>query len=288
MADDKKQDKIKSILKDKTKMTYILLIAFFAMIAIYCASKIFGQMISDRRAAKGYEQIAESVVSDMDETTEEARNATEASTEATEETEAAHDFPAPFEDAVVKLVDFDTLWDMNEDVVAWIQIPGTIVDYPVAQGKDNDEYMRTLLNGKYHRFGTLFIDYRNAKDFTNDNTVIYGHHIKAGDMFCCLENYKDQEFYEAHPYGLLYLPDGVYGLEFFSGIVTPSYNYIQFDLGTDEEFTEYIEKIKNTSTFTCDVEVTPEDRIVTLYTCDYDFEDARYYLSAKLVKLSEN
>ena len=100
----------------------------------------------------------------------------------------------------MKSIDFEELWALNEDVVAWLELPGTIINYPVAQGKDNNEYLRTLLDGTHHRFGTLFIDYRNEKDFSDENTIIYGHNIKAGDMFSILKNYREQSYYDAVSY----------------------------------------------------------------------------------------
>lgn len=110
------------------------------------------------------------------------------------------------ETLILQDIDFEALWEINKDVIAWIELPGTIINYPIVQGEDNEQYLRHLLDGSYHRFGTLFIDYRNAPDFTNDNTIVYGHHIKAGDMFCLLEEYREQSYYDEHPYFLLYTP----------------------------------------------------------------------------------
>ena len=187
----------------------------------------------------------------------------------------------------MKSIDFEELWALNEDVVAWLELPGTIINYPVAQGKDNNEYLRTLLDGTHHRFGTLFIDYRNEKDFSDENTIIYGHNIKAGDMFSILKNYREQSYYDEHPYFLLYTPEKTYILEIFAGKVVDANNAIPMTFETKEEYQEYLNHLVEKSTFQSDVTVTSDDRIVTLYTCASDFDDARYVLCGRLTEITD-
>lgn len=165
--------------------------------------------------------------------------------------------------------------------------PGTIINYPVAQGKDNNEFLRTLLDGTHHRFGTLFIDYRNEKDFSDENTIIYGHNIKAGDMFSILKNYREQSYYDEHPYFLLYTPEKTYILEIFAGKVVDANNAIPMTFETKEEYQEYLNHLVEKSTFQSDVTVTSDDRIVTLYTCASDFDDARYVLCGRLTEITD-
>ena len=79
-------------------------------------------------------------------------------------------------------IDFDGLRAINKDIVAWIQIPGIGVDYPVVQGKDNDHYLHYTFDGKANKAGSIFLDYRNRKDFTDSKVILYGHNMKDGSM----------------------------------------------------------------------------------------------------------
>ena len=83
----------------------------------------------------------------------------------------------------VSAIDFSALDFQNPDVVAWIQIPGTQINYPVVQGKDNDYYLHRDLNGQKSTAGTIFLDYADQADFSSLHNVLYGHHMKNGSMF---------------------------------------------------------------------------------------------------------
>ena len=116
-------------------------------------------------------------------------------------------------------VDFAALKEINPDIVAWLTIPGTNIDYPIAQHSDNDYYLHHLFTGEWNSSGCLFMDCRNELDFSDRHTIIYGHHMDNGTMFQNLMGYKSQEFYDQHPVGQLITPDGSYTLEFFAGYV---------------------------------------------------------------------
>ena len=106
-------------------------------------------------------------------------------------------------------IDFDELRAINEDIVAWIQIPGIGVDYPVVQGKDNEPYLHYTFDGKANKAGSIFLDYRNRADFTDSKVILYGHNMKDGGMFSNLKKYQDEEFRKEQGKVLLYLPDKV-------------------------------------------------------------------------------
>lgn len=104
-------------------------------------------------------------------------------------------------------IDFDGLYAINEDIVAWIQIPGIGVDYPVVQGEDNEYYLHYTFERKANIAGSIFLDCRNRADFTDNKVIMYGHHMKDGSMFSNLEKYQDDEFRKGHGKVILYLPD---------------------------------------------------------------------------------
>ena len=107
------------------------------------------------------------------------------------------------------VIDFDGLREVNEDIVAWIQIPGIGVDYPVVQGRDNEHYLHYTFDGKANKAGSIFLDYRNRADFTDRRVILYGHNMKDGSMFSNLKKYQDAGFRKEQGRILLYLPDKV-------------------------------------------------------------------------------
>lgn len=178
---------------------------------------------------------------------------------------------------------FDSLKKLNEDIVAWILAEGRAIDYPIVQGNDNDYYMRRLINHESNKLGTIFMDYRSRPDFSDTNTLIYGHNIKDGSMFALLTEYKDQEYYNSFPDMVLYTPEGDYNIEFFAGIIADgNYEFVRYEFDDDMDFLEYIKSLKEESTFSSDTRVEPGDHIISLLTCSYEYNNARYALFGKL------
>jgi len=188
-------------------------------------------------------------------------------------------------------MDFTNLIKDNADTVAWLTIGDTVINYPVVQGQDNAYYLDHRFDGSYSRAGTVFVDYRNSPGFVDQNTIIYGHHMGNGTMFCTIKDYKKQAYYDQYPTMTLFTPDGDYQVEFFAGIIVPVRQralpcfYMQFE--DDEAFMAYISDAKSRSTFVSDVQVQPGDRIVTLCTCTYEVYNARYVLQGKLTILPQ-
>jgi len=182
------------------------------------------------------------------------------------------------------IMDFMYLRIKNEDIVAWITAPGLPIDLPVVQGKDNSYYLTHLFDHQPNRLGTLFVDVQNAGNFSDKNTVIYGHNMNDGSMFASLANYRKQEFYESFPVMELYTPEGDYKIELFAGYVASGDEpFIRFTFNDETDFLKYIVWLKNRSTFHSSVDVLPEDRIVTLATCTYEYDNARYVVFGKLI-----
>ena len=187
-------------------------------------------------------------------------------------------------DSWVPFVNFEALNALFPGVVGWIRLNGTPIDYLIMQYTDNDFFLTRLPDGTSHRNGSIFLDYRNNSDFSDKSILIYGHETRAGDMFGVLKNYRNQEFYNANPYIYLYTPEKDYIIEVFAGNVVHSVrDHPPLHFNNDEEFLNYISRLKRTSVFTTDVEVSADDRIVSLVTCTYDFDDARLIIVGKLI-----
>ena len=177
-------------------------------------------------------------------------------------------------------VDFEALTQQNPDVVGWLYSADTPINYPVLKGNSNDQYLYTLLNGKYNKAGSLFADYR-MKDTVEEafNYIIYGHNMKNNTMFGTLTEYKKQKYYEAHTELYLLTPDKSYRLRPYSGFITKAGSEIIYKLDHNATTLErYMTMIKERSTFKNDLVYTNGQPVVTLSTCAYDYDDARYVL----------
>lgn len=183
-------------------------------------------------------------------------------------------------------IDFSSLEAINEDVVGWIQADGRGIDYPIVLGEDNEYYLTHLFNHEENRIGSIFMDYRNNSDFLDKSSVIYGHYLKDGAMFSSILKYKKQSHYDTYPAMTLYTPEGDYTIELFAGIVHDgNYEFVQFEFNDSGDFLDYIGQLKAQSTFKSEVMVDADDRIITLSTCSYEFDNARYALYGKLVSM---
>ena len=181
-------------------------------------------------------------------------------------------------------IDLASLQQISADAKAWILSPGTRIDYVIAQAQDNDYYLHRLLDGTEARAGTLFLDYRNQGDFTDWNTIIYGHHMKNGSMFASLMDYQSQSYYEEHPVMYLYLPEHRYRLELIAGYTTGTEDPVYTIPETPEEKQQLAESAMKRSDFQTEAAVDEKDRLVTLSTCSYSYDDARYVVIAKIAE----
>lgn len=133
-------------------------------------------------------------------------------------------------------IDFDGLRAVNGDIVAWIQIPGIGVDYPVVQGEDNEHYLHYTFDGKANKAGSIFLDYRNRAGFTDSKVILYGHNMKDGSMFSNLKKYQDSGFRKEQGRVLIYLPDKVLECEIVECRKVSIRDSI-YDVRQDEEVT---------------------------------------------------
>ena len=178
-------------------------------------------------------------------------------------------------------IDFDALKQENSDIIGWIYCPDTPINYPVVKGKDNNQYLRTDLKGKYLVSGTIFADYRNGNVGEDSNYIVYGHNMKNSTMFGTLVKYKEQSYYDAHPILYFLTPDKNYIIELCAGAVVKRDSDIYKTTLNDNTVADFIAK----STFKSTVTIEKGENIITLSTCSYEFNNARYVLIAKLKKI---
>lgn len=186
------------------------------------------------------------------------------------------------------VVDWKALKKVNPDVQGWLYQKGTVINYPVVQGTDNDTYLHTRFDKQWSGGGTLFVDYRMEKDFRGFNSIIYGHHMKDGSMFRSIRGYtKEEGYYDKHKTLELATPHGNYHLVVFSAFITKATDENTYKMTYDEaEKQAYIDRAWEQSELSItrdSVDVTKDDQLVTLSTCAYDYEEARYIVMCKMV-----
>lgn len=186
------------------------------------------------------------------------------------------------------VVDWKALKKVNPDVQGWLYQKDTVINYPVVQGTDNDTYLHTRFDKQWSGGGTLFVDYRMEKNFKGFNSIIYGHHMKDGSMFRSIRGYtKEDGYYDKHKTLELATPHGNYHLVVFSAFITKATDEDTYKMTYDEaEKQAYIERAWERSELPItrdSVDVTKNDRLVTLSTCAYDYEEARYIVMCKMV-----
>ncbi len=183
-------------------------------------------------------------------------------------------------------VDFDALLEINPDTIAWIRFDEpSIINYPVVKSADNNEYLTKTFAENDNKLGAIFMDMRNSSDFSDRNTIIYGHHLNVSpEMFSRLHLYEDEEFCREHPNFYIYTPDGsvrTYTV-FSAGIVNAAANNYNVEFASDEEFEQYIELCRESSNYQVDVEVNAQSQILSLSTCTGDQRDERFLLQGVL------
>lgn len=253
------------------KPVMIGLIVVLLGVFLFSAWQIIDILTEYRKGEQTYERLEHYI--SMPETTpkETTPNKTDkdAQTPETQPEEVESPFPE---------VDFAALKVINEDVVGWIYIPDTRVNYPIVQGENNDEYLYHLLTGEYNGSGSIFLESKVKRDFTTRNSPIYGHNMKNDTMFADIVDYKSQEFFDAHPTAMLMTPEKNYYVHLFSGYVTDSWGSAWDTSFTDETFASWLKEVKGKSKFTSDVVPTATDKVLTFSTCTYDIEDGRFVL----------
>lgn len=260
----------------KTDIFLSILLVFFGSMVGFSGWKLYSSQQEYKVGKDAYASLASAVVQISSQSQETVSMVSQSSVAAVEE-----DVKAP-----VINIDFDALTAINSHTVGWISSDNGMIDYPVMHGEDNDYYLNHMPDGTPNKNGSIFVDYRNTPGFVDRNTFIYGHNMKNSTMFAELVEYGTEGYYEQHPELLLITPEGNYSLQVFSGYVTAGTSDIyKLTFRDDEDFSEYLERIRALSDFTSDVTVTAEDRIVTLSTCTYDYEDARYVVHCKLVPM---
>lgn len=183
---------------------------------------------------------------------------------------------------------FDELRKVNDDIVGWINMKGTMIQYPIVQSRDNAFYLTRNYLKNDTRAGSIFMDYRNDVLHESPNTVVYGHRMRDGSMFAGLTNYLKRDFFDEHwtfQYDTLYQS---YEAEIFAVYeTTVDFDYIQTDFQDIGEYAHYLQAVRKKSIYQTKTDVSTDDLILTLSTCDHVLapKNGRLVVQAKLKKV---
>ena len=241
---------------------------------VICAGMGIKSYLEEKNAGKDYEKLKTEVM-------------------VTVTPEAKQQEPVEEEKSVLELpVDLEAMMEKYPDVYAWIQIPGTGIDYPIVQRTgDNSYYLNHTVEGKKKIEGAIFTEAYNAKDFSDANTVIYGHNMKNGSMFQQLHRYEDRKFLKENPDVVIYQTDQILHYRIFAAYVYDNRHLMEsFDFSDPDVYAAYIDSImdmKNMSNAIDDsVSVTSEDKMITLSTCNGNDKE-RYLVQAVLLSIEK-
>ena len=165
----------------------------------------------------------------------------------------------PIEAARGRIIDFDALRAQNPEIIAWIYIPKTTVDYAVVQTGNNSFYLNHDAFRRWDSYGAIFMDWAHESDFSLSDTVLYGHHMRNGRKFGLLESYKNQEFRDAHSYIFIYTPEH-----------TRQFAYLSQALSTSTQLEPY---------------EGSDNQVISLVTCDYTPGFSHFIVRAEIYEL---
>lgn len=194
--------------------------------------------------------------------------------------------PVEEEDPVLEelaSIDLSALREVNPDVVGWIRIPDTRIDYPLMQGTDNAYYLKHTWDEKKNSVGSIFLEYLCSPDLTDYNTIIYGHNMNNGSMFAGLRRYTTNTYWEAHPYVYLLTDLGVYRYDIFSAYKA-DVDSVTYDLQFPEEGHKeaFLKNALEKSRIETRIQPDLTDRILTLSTCSGAGYNTRWVVHGRL------
>ncbi len=185
-------------------------------------------------------------------------------------------------------IDFKPLYEQNSDIYAWIKIPNTRIDYPVVQSAEDDSfYLNHNYDKEYTKYGAIYTEMQNSTDFSDPNTVVYGHNMRNGTMFRDLHKFREKDFFDENKYIYIYTPGHILTYEICAAYRYDNRHILNsFNFSDPSVFSEYIEFVKNPKSIILqkrEVQMDTSSRLLTLSTCISN-DNYRYLVQGVLKK----
>lgn len=187
-------------------------------------------------------------------------------------------------------IDFEELKKINDDIYAYIKIPGTVIDYPVVQAtyEDDDFYLNHDLNKKYKFAGSIYSEKKNSRSFNDRNTVLYGHNMLNGTMFQNLHKFRNKEFFDQNEYIYIYTPGHILTYKICAAYKYDNRHLLNtINYSDNTVFEDYLNYVKSPTSMMVnkrEVELNLDSKLITLSTCIGDEKDYRYLVQGVLIK----
>lgn len=278
------------------RILYWVTIGILIAVIVACVGMIAYKFITDAQEQAIYDELLESLPPDerppipTGDTVPPTTSSTETTTAPIDPSLPGPSRPRPFHDESEILFRYRSLYTINNDMVGFIEIPGTSIKYPVVQSPyEANYYLRRNFYKRSATCGAIYV--REACDVNkpSDNVTIYGHKMTNGTMFADLHKYKDQDFWEENRYVYFDTLTEYHTYEIFAVFQTSanqgnSFNYHLFDDAKDEaDFDEFVNTCKVLSYYDTGITPTYGDKLITLSTCDKSMEDGRLVVVARRV-----
>ena len=255
--------------RKKSRALYYVILLVLLGILVFSAAKIISYFKQQADAANAQDEINQNYV-------------TPGTTDNTSGDSTDGDTSEKPKDPDSIKVNFDEMCADYPDVVGYIYSANTNIQNPIQYSKGNDYYLKHDSKGNTNNNGSIFIEEKNDGHFSDNNTIIYGHNMKSGMMFANLTLYKDKGYYNSHPYLYIYTPSQNYRLDLYAGFVCEHDDEVYATSLTQDQLKAMAAK----STFVSNIG-TPTGKTVTLSTCSYEFENARYVVVGSLVPIAD-
>lgn len=188
--------------------------------------------------------------------------------------------------------DFASLKEQNEDIYAWLTVPGTEIDYPILQCEEDNFYLTHNLEKKYDKYGSIYSNAScNGTDFKDYNTILYGHNMRNGSMFAGLHKYEDESFFEENPYFYIETEQGENTYQIIAAAeYTDVYIPAQYDMKSSGSVTEFLKSVcsgenaDGNINMNETIEIENVEHIVTLSTCISGKSTKRYLVIGTLLE----
>ena len=179
---------------------------------------------------------------------------------------------------------FEELQKINPDIIGWIRVNDTNINYPLLQAEDDDTYMNTDAEGRYSLSGAIFLHCANKPDFSDFNNIIYGHHMEKHMMFGDVGLFTEKKYFDEHPYGNLFFDGKDHGIEFYALLQADAYNETIFSVcaDTSEARQAYLQEIEANALHRRNLKITENDHLVLLITCTSEMTNGRNILVGRL------
>ena len=179
---------------------------------------------------------------------------------------------------------FEELQKINPDVIGWIRVNDTNINYPLVQTDNDDTYMNTDAEGNYSLSGAIFLHCANKPDFSDFDNIIYGHHMEKHMMFGDIGEFTKEQYFNEHPYGNLFFDGKDHGIEFYALMQVDAYNETIFNVcpDTSEAKQAYLLEIIDNALYKRELNITEDDHLVLLTTCTSDMTNGRNVLVGRL------